>query len=293
MNAVNLIPADSRRRRMAPSTSWPTLALIGALLVVLAGVVVYVTAANKVKSRQAELAQVTASADSWKRAASTYQSFTQTAQQRNQELADIRQLVVGRYPWEQLLSQVAGLLPRTAGLTSLQATTSTPGSPAGSAASSSTSSGTGSATSGTGSAAPSAGTGSATSGTGSAAPSAGAAASPLPAVQLSGCAASQSTVAQTMVQLRRIEGVTAVTLASASEAAGSSAAGATGSTGSGGCPFPVQFQMSLTFAAPAATATTSPGAGTGTSATGTPSTPATTGSGSTPTASAPSNSTGA
>jgi Tfp pilus assembly protein PilN len=278
MNAVNLIPADSRRRRLAPSTSWPTLALIAALLVVLAGAVVYVTATNKVKSRQAELAQVTASANSWKRAASTYQSFTQTAQQRNQELADIRQLVVGRYPWEQLLSQIAGLLPRTAGLTSLQAATSTPGSPAGSTASASTSSGTGSAT----------------SGTGSAAPSAGNAASPLPAVQLSGCAASQSSVAQTMVQLRRIEGVTAVTLASASEASGSATAGASASTGSGGgCPFPVQFQMSLTFAAPAATPTAPAGSGTGASATGTPSTPATGSGSSTPTASAPSTSTGA
>jgi Tfp pilus assembly protein PilN len=278
MNAVNLIPADSRRRRLAPSTSWPTLALIGALLVVFAGAVVYVTATNKVKSRQAELAQATASADSWKRLASTYQSFTQTAQQRDQELADIRQLVVGRYPWEQLLSQIAGRLPSTAGLTSLQATTSTPGSPAASAPSSSTSSGTGSATSG-----------------GSTAPSAGAAAGPLPAVQLSGCAASQNSVAQTMVQLRRIDGVTAVTLASASEAGGSSTAGASASTGSvGGCPFPVQFQMSLTFAAPAASATAPAGSGSGASATGTPSTPATTGSGgSTPTASAPSNSTGA
>src|ERR1700758_2790664 len=130
MTPVNLIPADSRRRRMAPSTSWPTLALIGGLLVVLVGAVLYVTAANKVKSRQADLAQVTASAESWRRLAGSYQSFMQTEQQRTQELADIRHLVVGRYPWEQLLSQIGGLMPSTAALTSLQATTSSPGSAA-------------------------------------------------------------------------------------------------------------------------------------------------------------------
>ena len=63
-----------------------------------------------------------------------------------------------------------------------------------------------------------------------------------PAAQLIGCAASQSAVAQTMVQLQRIHGVSAVTLASSTDAAG----------GAGGCPFPVQFQLSLTFAASSA-----------------------------------------
>jgi Tfp pilus assembly protein PilN len=272
MNAVNLIPADSRKRRLVPSTSWPTMALIAGLVVVLVGAVLYVAATNRVKSRRAELAQVTASADSWRRAATSYQSFTQTAQQRGQELADIRQLVVGRYPWEQLLGQISGLMPRTAALTSLTATTSSPGSPAATGTSSS-----------------------ATSATSSSTPAAtGAATAPLPAVQLSGCAASQSSVAQTMVELHRIKSVSAVTLASASETGGGSSASAagSGSSGNGGCPFPVQFQMSLTFASPAATAPPSaPGAGT--SSTTSPTTPATTGSGSTPTASAATNSTGA
>jgi hypothetical protein len=76
-----------------------------------------------------------------------------------------------------------------------------------------------------------------------------------PAAQLIGCAASQSAVAQTMVQLHRIDGVSAVTLASSTDAAGSAAgstSGAAGQGSSGGCPFPVQFQLSLTFAASSA-----------------------------------------
>ena len=283
MNAVNLIPADSRRRRLALSTSWPTLVLVAALLVVLAGAVLYVSTANKVKSRQAELAQVTASANSWRRVAGSYQSFTQMAQERNQELADIRQLAVGRYPWEHLLSQIGGLMPTNAALSSLQAATSGSATGAGTPSSgSATSSGTPSSTSGT------------------SAPATSGAASPLlPAVQLVGCAASQSTVAQTMVQLHRIQGVAAVTLASATDSSASGSASGGGATGSagGGCPFPVQFQMSLAFAAPAPTAATT-GAGTaptGSGATTTPnamSTPSSPATPSTPAASASTNTPG-
>lgn len=279
MNAVNLIPAGSRKRGAPLTTSRPTLALIGGLVIVLVAAVLYVTAANKVNTRQAELTQVTASAARWSAVAGSYQQFVQAAQQRSQELADVRQLAAGRYPWEQLLSQVAGLLPATAGLTSLQATTT----PAGGS----------SATSGAGSSATSSGS------TSSTIPATSTAAAPLPSVQLSGCAASQSSVAQTMVQLHRIEGVTAVTLSSASEsgtggAASGASSGATGQAGGGGCPFPVQFQVSLTFAAPAATGTTSQGsAATGTGANSAPATHATTGSGGTPTGSAATSSTGA
>jgi Tfp pilus assembly protein PilN len=244
------------------------------LVVVLIAIVLYVTAANNVKTRQAEVTQVTATAARWRAVAGSYQRFVQAAQQRTQELADVRQLAAGRYPWEQLLSQVAGLLPATAALTSLQATTT----PA--AGSSTTSAASSSATSGS-----SASTTAAIS----------SAALPLPAVQLAGCAASQDSVAQTMVQLHRIHGVTAVTLSSASES-GASAPGSTGASSgtSGGCPFPVVFQVSLTFAAPAATGTTPSGrVAPGTSSSSTPSTPATTGSGATPTASVATNSTGA
>ena len=74
---------------------------------------------------------------------------------------------------------------------------------------------------------------------------------PSPAAQLIGCAASQSAVAQTMVQLQRIDGVSAVTLASSSDA-GVSTPGAADQGSAGSCPFPVQFQLSLTFAASSA-----------------------------------------
>jgi Tfp pilus assembly protein PilN len=210
MNAVNLIPGDSRRQRRGVSVSRPTLALAGGLLVALIAAVLYVSALNQVTARKSTLARVTASAAAWTAAANSYASFVSAAQQNIQQVADVRQLAAGRFPWSKLLSQIGGLMPRAAALTALTATT----------------------------------TPSTTSG------------APLPAVQLSGCAASQSMVAQTMVQLHRVAGVSAVTLST-------SADNGSGSSTGGGCPYPVVFQVSLTFgttaaATPAGASTASP-----------------------------------
>jgi Tfp pilus assembly protein PilN len=217
MNAVNLIPGDSRRGRLSLSASPPTLALLGGLVVLLIAAVMYVSAVNTVTARKSDLARVTAGAASWHAAASGFASAVTDSQQRAEQLADVRQLAAGRFPWSHLLSQIGGMMPAAAALSSLTAT-STPGATA--------------------------------------------AAPPVPTISLAGCAASQSTVAQTMVQLHRVNGVTAVTLTSSTESSatpGGSTSSA-GSNGGGGCPYPVQFQVSLTFAAPAAAAATTPAA---------------------------------
>jgi hypothetical protein len=103
------------------------------------------------------------------------------------------------------------------------------------------------------------------------------AAAAVPSVQLSGCAASQSVVAQTMVQLGTVKGVSGVNLSSSSESGGSSSSTTAGS-GSGGCTFPVQFQLTLNFTASSATPAAAAGAtsSTGTPATTTPAAPANT-----------------
>jgi hypothetical protein len=208
MNAVNLIPGDSRQRTSL-TASKPTLALIGGLVVALIAAVMYVSAVNQVTTRNSELARIKASATGWAAAANSYASFVAAAGQRTQQLTDVRQLAAGRFPWSELLSQIGGVMPRAAALITLQATTSP-----------STSSGP-----------------------------------PLPAVQLTGCAATQSSVAQTMVQLHRVKGVSAVTLSSSSDSGGSGGTSSSGSSTGGGCPYPVQFQVALIFA-PAATAAT-------------------------------------
>lgn len=98
----------------------------------------------------------------------------------------------------------------------------------------------------------------------------------VPSVQLAGCAASQSVVAQTMVQLRLVKGVSEVTLSSSTESGAASGTSGSSSTG-GGCTFPVVFQLSLTFTPSTAAATASTGsAATPSTAATTTATPATT-----------------
>jgi Tfp pilus assembly protein PilN len=244
MNAVNLIPADARKRRNNVSASPLTLGLIGGLVAILAAAVLYVSAANDVTARKSELAKVTASVSSWQAAANSFASLEATAQQRSAQLASVRALADGRFPWSRLLSQIGGLMPAKAALSSLQA--SAPST-------SSSTSATGAATTTAGSTA----AGSTASG---------------PVISLSGCAQDDSTVADTMEQLRRVSGVSDVSLTTASSGSsgttGAPAASSSSPSGSGGCSFPVQFQMSLTLS-PSATGSSSAGMST-TSAGATP-----------------------
>jgi hypothetical protein len=97
-------------------------------------------------------------------------------------------------------------------------------------------------------------------------------ASSAPGVQLTGCAASQSVVAQTMVQLRLVNGISAVTLSTSSDSDAGS-----GGSGSSSCPFPVQFQLALTITPSyAAGAASSSSASTTSAPAATTSTPAST-----------------
>jgi Tfp pilus assembly protein PilN len=218
VNAVNLIPAERRKRSVSVSLSPLTLGVIGGLVVVLIAAVLYVFAVNDVRARKSELARVTANAASWQAAANSYASYVTAAQQQKQQLTDIRQLVTGRFPWSLLLSQIGGVMPANAALSSLQAT-----SPS-----------------------------SATAAAGAAAT--GATGAPTPTTQpitIAGCAASESAVAATMVALGRVQGVSSVQLASTNSSATSSKTAS--SSTSGGCPFPVTFSLSLLLASPSGT----------------------------------------
>ncbi len=221
MNAVNLIPADRRKRSVSVSLSPLTLGVIGGLVVVLIAAVLYVFAVNDVRARKTELASVTANAASWQAAAGSYASYVTAAQQQKQQLTDIRQLVTGRFPWSLLLSQIGGVMPEDAALSSLQATSPSPATAASAAA---------------------------TGATGASTPTA-------QPITIAGCAASESAVAATMVALGRVQGVSSVQLASTSSSATSSKSASSSSSASGGCPFPVSFSLSLLLASPSGTGT--------------------------------------
>jgi Tfp pilus assembly protein PilN len=242
MNAVNLIPADRRKANVSVSASPVTLGLIGGLVVVLIAAVLYAFTANDVKSRQSELARVTANAVSWQAVANSYAHFATAAQQRQQQIVDVRQLVSGRFPWSTLLSQIGGVMPSDAALSSFEAQSPSADSTAASGAAATSSPTTGSA------------------------------------VTIAGCAASQSAVAATMVALQRVHGVSSVSLQSSSQGSGSGASSgsnsSTSSSGSSGqgCPFQVTFQMTLVLGASATSSSAAATSATPTAAT----TPATT-----------------
>jgi len=236
MNAVNLIPADRRKRSVSVPVSPVTLGVIGGLVVVLVAAVLYALAVNDVRARKTELARVTANAAQWQAAANSYASYVTAAQQQKQQLSDIKQLVTGRFPWSDLLSQIGAVMPDNAALSSLQAS-----SPSASAA--------------------------AAAATATGAASATTTAQP---IQITGCAASQSAVAAAMVALGRVNGVSSVALSSTTGSASSASSSKTsGSSSASGCPFPVSFSLSLVMASPSSSTSTS-GAATPASAATTP-----------------------
>lgn len=71
-------------------------------------------------------------------------------------------------------------------------------------------------------------------------------------ITIAGCAATQPVVADTMIALRRLSGVSEVSLESSTlnGAGASGGSAATGAAGAGGCALPVQFSLTLQFSPP-------------------------------------------
>ncbi|HET9126375.1 MAG TPA: hypothetical protein VFN65_15960 [Solirubrobacteraceae bacterium] len=235
MNAVNLIPLERRRAEAARLPGLPFLGLLGALVLALAGTVGYVEAHNAVNARRSELTRLRAGTAAWSAAAARYAPAFTALSQRAVGFSRLAVLLDQRYGWSVLLGQLAGVMPAHAQITSLAAATpiQLPAAPA------------------TGAAAPAAGTATtSTSSSSTTTTTSPAGASSLTSsatstgapITISGCAASQPVVADTMVALRRLSGVSSVSLSS-------SALKGTAATGSGSCRLPVQFSLSLQFSA--------------------------------------------
>ena len=220
MKAVNLIPADARRTGRSMPTGLPFLGLVCGLVVVLVATVLFVIAHNRVESRQSQLTSVQANAARWSAAAATFAHDVSVAQLRQTKIGAVEGLVGQRTNWSELLGQLAAVMPARSRLSSMNATAAAPTAAAPTPAAAATTATTGSTT--------------------TPAP-AQASASSASSIQLSACAASQSVVAQTMVALRRISGVSKVYLASSTS---------NGSSGSGSCGFPVTFSVTLAFVPP-------------------------------------------
>jgi len=228
MRAVNLIPAEQRKGgaigRRSQGVAFGVLGLLaGAALLIF----LYGSASHQLESRKSEAAALTQQAQQVQAQAAQLSSYTSFMQMREQRLQAISQLIGSRFGWSAAMNELSRVLPPTISLSSLQGTI---GSSTGGASSSKSAA--------VPAPAPAAGSTASTASTASAAAAAPvASATPpgtTPAFTLAGCATSQIAVAQMLVRLRLISGVSNVTLQSSARS-GSSSGGGSGSSG-GVCP---------------------------------------------------------
>ncbi len=239
MRPVNLIPAEERRGAQAPMRTGPLPYLLVAVLVaVLAGVTVLVLTGNQIADREGEVAQLQREDAAAQARAERLVALTQFETLHEQRLATIASLADSRFDWERVMRELSLILPDDAWLVSLDATASPEGVAGGESG-----------------------------GGGSALRSS----IPGPALEITGCAAGQESVAGFVTALKDIDGVTRVGVESSElpePANAASAAGSGDAAGGGGnsdCQtrdFIAQFSLVIAFdAAPvplAATATEVP-----------------------------------
>jgi Tfp pilus assembly protein PilN len=220
MRAVNLIPADQRRASGAAGKSGGGVyALLGALALIVAMVAAFTITSRQVSDHKAEADRLQAQAQIAQAKAGNLAAYKQFNDLVKQRVTGVQALAATRFDWSSTFDQVSRVVPADVSLTQLTATT-----------------------------APGVGVGGNVSLR---------SALSNPAIELVGCAPSQSRVALLMARLRRLEGVQRVSVANAAKTDGASSETQTSSesTSSGGCQTSdqiPQFQMVVFFGTPQA-----------------------------------------
>jgi Tfp pilus assembly protein PilN len=203
MRPVNLIPPEDRRGESAPLRTGPVpYILIGALVLVLAGVAALVLTGNEISERKSEVAQLKQEDAAAQARAQSLAAYTQFRTLREQRVATISSLADSRFDWERVMRELSLVLPHDVWLTSLDA-------------SASAASGSGGGSSG--------GSGGNLGGSIKG-----------PSLSIGGCATGQDAVAGFVTALKDIEGVTRVGVGSSELAEQKEGAGVAGGGGSSG-----------------------------------------------------------
>jgi Tfp pilus assembly protein PilN len=204
MRPVNLIPTEQRQGANAPMRTGPIpYILVGALVAVLAGVTLLVIANNQISERQDEVTQLKREDAVATAEAERLAAYTQFQTLHEQRVATVTSLADSRFDWERVMRELSLILPHDVWLTELNASAS--------AESEGDSGGTGSTLRSS---------------------------IPGPAMELSGCATGQESVAGFVTALKDIDGVTRVGVQSselpADEEGSGTTGGESGSTEEGG-----------------------------------------------------------
>lgn len=211
MRAVNLIPSEQRGGGAIGARSggaaFLVLGLLGGLVAL---AVLYGLAHHSFESRRGEAERLTAQAQQVQAQAAKLAPYTSFMAMREQRTQAVAQLVAARFDWSNTMGELSRVLPSDVALMTIQGAVGSASGAAGAPV-------RGGATGAVASATPPGTT---------------------PEITLGGCAASQSVVAQTLVRLRLVGGVSAVTLKSSTKSSASN----------GSCPAndPV-FSVELTF----------------------------------------------
>jgi Tfp pilus assembly protein PilN len=266
VRAVNLIP-DEQRGSGAGRTGIAVYVLLGGLAAVALALAALVITGNQISHRRSEVAKVQLEATAKEAEARALKPYADFAALRAKRVQTVQSLAQSRFDWPRVLRDLSRAMPRSAWVQTFTGTVAPGVSVEGGGGG---------------------GTGLRSALT-------------APAVELSGCAESQSDVARMMTRLRLIEGVTRVSLGSSTKSGAAGSSGGDSSSG-GGCAgssrWP-QFNVVVFFegqtppapsvtatgaqATPAAGTQTQPPAGTQTQpASGTQTQPATGGSSSAP-----------
>ena len=225
MRPVNLIPAEDRRGDQAPLRRGALAYIVlGALTLLLVGVIALVLVGNQVSERETDLATLRGEDAATAAKAAKLASYTEFRGLSEARVETVQSLADSRFDWERVMRELALILPSDVWLVNLTAT-ATPGADVGG------------------------GSGGGGSGGDLRGQIAG------PALELSGCAAGQTSVAGFVTALEDIDGVTRVGVQSSQlpdkeSGAGSSSGGGGGSGGGDDCrtrEFIAKFEIVVAF----------------------------------------------
>ncbi len=120
MRPVNLLPTRYRPRTGGASDSKPAYLTLGVLGLVLLAVVAYVVSANKLNSRNTEIAETRQQIAAAEAQAVTLQGFGDFAGIKEARLSAVKSLATARLDWERLFRELAHVLPEQVWLTGFQ-----------------------------------------------------------------------------------------------------------------------------------------------------------------------------
>jgi Tfp pilus assembly protein PilN len=214
MRPVNLIPVEERHGGRKPMRGGPLAYIVlGALLAALAGVTLLVIANNQISDRTAEVAELSTQTAAAEAQAGRLAPYAQFHAVRNERALTVANLADSRFDWEQVMRQLALVLPDDIRLANLTGTARPDVSVSNGESASLRQS------------------------------------IPGPALSMVGCGAGQEAVARFITVLKDIDGVTRVGIQS-SQLPGTSSGGDGSVSASGACEkghLPVQFQIVVAF----------------------------------------------